>query len=252
MDTGTGYLDREAISQPQHNSAPRSAQRIDVTPAAMTIGLIEPRSLHGECLAIALRAMAPDVRVMPFASCEQWHKDYQPDKALSLILYCCQGRFVVGGAIDRAVAAIKQKTGDVPVILMSEIEDPDTIIEVIGSGIQGYIPTSASLNVALEAMRLVHVGGTYLPASAIINRHRQAADQPDSPGYAPHKSKFTGRQQAVLSALRQGKANKLIAYELDLRESTVKVHMRNIMKKLHATNRTEVVCMLNEDMSRSI
>ena len=39
---------------------------------------------------------------------------------------------------------------------------------------------------------------------------------------------------------KRGKPNGFIAYELKMRESTVKVHVRNIMKKLHATNRTEV------------
>ena len=48
------------------------------------------------------------------------------------------------------------------------------------------------------------------------------------------------RQEAVVEALRQGKANKIIAYELNMQESTVKVHVRNIMKKLNAKNRTEV------------
>ena len=51
---------------------------------------------------------------------------------------------------------------------------------------------------------------------------------------------FTTRQAAVVEAVRQGKANKIIAYELNMRESTVKVHVRNIMKKLKAGNRTEV------------
>ncbi len=51
---------------------------------------------------------------------------------------------------------------------------------------------------------------------------------------------FTARQAAVIEALRRGKANKIIAYELSMCESTVKVHIRNIMKKLNATNRTEV------------
>ena len=49
-----------------------------------------------------------------------------------------------------------------------------------------------------------------------------------------------------MEALRRGKANKIIAYELNLRESTVKVHVRNIMKKVKATNRTEVVFKLND------
>ena len=46
---------------------------------------------------------------------------------------------------------------------------------------------------------------------------------------------------AVLAQLRQGKANKLIAHELSMSESTVKVHVRNIMRKMGATNRTQAV-----------
>jgi DNA-binding NarL/FixJ family response regulator len=51
---------------------------------------------------------------------------------------------------------------------------------------------------------------------------------------------------AVVEALRRGRANKIIAHELNLRESTVKVHIRNIMKKLNATNRTEVAYKIRD------
>ena len=54
---------------------------------------------------------------------------------------------------------------------------------------------------------------------------------------------FTRRQSQILDCLRRGMANKLIAYELNMCESTVKVHVRNIMKKLKATNRTQVAYM---------
>ncbi|MEK1944404.1 MAG: LuxR C-terminal-related transcriptional regulator, partial [Ensifer adhaerens] len=56
------------------------------------------------------------------------------------------------------------------------------------------------------------------------------------------------REIEVAEALRRGKANKIIAYEMDLCESTVKVHIRNIMKKLNATNRTEVAYKIREFM----
>jgi DNA-binding NarL/FixJ family response regulator len=56
---------------------------------------------------------------------------------------------------------------------------------------------------------------------------------------------FTARQSAVVEAVRHGKANKVIAYELNMRESTVKVHIRNIMRKLKARNRTEVAFLTN-------
>ena len=51
---------------------------------------------------------------------------------------------------------------------------------------------------------------------------------------------MTDRQHLVLEALREGKPNKAIAFELKIHESTVKVHVRNIMKKLGARNRTQV------------
>ena len=56
---------------------------------------------------------------------------------------------------------------------------------------------------------------------------------------------FTHRQAAVIDALCSGKANKIIAHELSMQESTVKVHVRNIMRKLKAKNRTEVAVMVN-------
>jgi DNA-binding CsgD family transcriptional regulator len=54
---------------------------------------------------------------------------------------------------------------------------------------------------------------------------------------------FSPRQREVLRRLWMGKPNKAIAYELNMCESTVKVHIRQIMKKLNATNRTQVVVL---------
>ena len=53
-------------------------------------------------------------------------------------------------------------------------------------------------------------------------------------------SSVTTRELAVVRAIQQGKSNKIIAYELNMCESTVKVHVRNLMKKLNAKNRTDV------------
>jgi DNA-binding NarL/FixJ family response regulator len=56
---------------------------------------------------------------------------------------------------------------------------------------------------------------------------------------------FTSRQAAVVDALLKGKANKIIADELNMCENTVKVHVRRIMMKLKARNRTEVAYIVN-------
>jgi len=69
-------------------------------------------------------------------------------------------------------------------------------------------------------------------------------------GLAPQLGSFSSRQANVIEALRRGKSNKVIAYELNMCESTVKVHVRNIMKRLNAKNRTEVAFMANEMLQR--
>jgi DNA-binding NarL/FixJ family response regulator len=116
-------------------------------------------------------------------------------------------------------------------------------MDALELGVRGYIPTSVPFEIAIEAIRLVKVGGTFVPASSLL-KSRKLADTPvaDEP---PNSEMFTARQAAVVEALRRGKANKIIAHELNMRESTVKVHVRNIMKKLKAKNRTEVAFMTN-------
>ena len=57
-------------------------------------------------------------------------------------------------------------------------------------------------------------------------------------GEPRRKGSLTARELEVLQLLKQGKPNKLIAYELHLSESTVKVHIRNTMRKIGSTNRT--------------
>ncbi len=124
-------------------------------------------------------------------------------------------------------------------MVLSNVEEPDAVLNALGSGAKGYIPTSAPLEVAIEAMRLVKAGGVYVPASILL-----AVRQPEIPVQPtesqPSQLIFTARQRSVVEALRRGKANKIIAHELQMRESTVKVHVRNIMRKLKAKNRTEV------------
>ena len=68
----------------------------------------------------------------------------------------------------------------------------------------------------------------------------------------PYGGIFTGREVAIVDALRKGKSNKTIAFDLSISESTVKVHLRNIMNKLHATNRTQVAMLTNCAEARNI
>jgi len=89
----------------------------------------------------------------------------------------------------------------------------------------------------------VLAGGVFVPADSFVKGQSSMATNV----YGAGKEKpFTDRQSAVVDALRRGKPNKLIAHELHMSESTVKVHIHNIMKKLGAKNRMEVAIKVGE------
>jgi DNA-binding NarL/FixJ family response regulator len=228
-----------------HSGAPSVVRQPRVTSAAkkFTIAIVEPRVLPRECLIQSLSMLAKDLNLVAFSSVDQWREaPMQPPT--SVILLCIGSRRISSDEVTRSLGLLSSIAPAVPVLLISDIEDPDQVFEALSNGVRGYIPTSATLDLALEAMRLVRAGGTYVPATSIMQRRGMADDAALSQGGKDGRI-FTAQQTAVLKALRQGKANKLIAWELDLKESTVKVHMRNIMRKLSARNRTEVVCMTN-------
>jgi DNA-binding NarL/FixJ family response regulator len=133
--------------------------------------------------------------------------------------------------------ALEKSGVSLPVVVMSDMDALPKVLVALKAGVRGYIPTSTPLPIAMEAMRLVSAGGTYIPAECVLAASTTAIWQPTS--HISNQNPFTTRQLQVVEALRRGKANKLIAYELNMCESTVKVHVRQIMKKLNARNRTE-------------
>ena len=130
-----------------------------------------------------------------------------------------------------------------PIIFLSDSEDPDRVLEALERGVRGYIPTSATIEIVVGAARLISAGGTFVPASSLLSL-THSGEQPRPA--TPLAGQFTHRQLAVLHLVRQGKANRTIARELAMSESTVKAHVRNVMQKLKATNRTQIVFLTQE------
>jgi DNA-binding NarL/FixJ family response regulator len=142
------------------------------------------------------------------------------------------------------IADLVNEVHPVPVVILADTDELEQILKALNYGAKAYIPSSIRFEICVEAVNLVLAGGTFVPASSVFALHKAIGTGVDMT--RAMASVFTERQEEVVQALRRGKANKIIAHELNLRESTVKVHIRNIMKKLKATNRTEVVYKLNE------
>jgi len=212
-------------------------------PRGRSLLIIDDRALDRQCLAYCISAHKIDMDVLAFGSVEEWERkrhDYPP---LAAVLLNIGGKKLGEPSVAEEITRLASAF-EAPIIVLADADDLPQIMKALECGAKGYIPSSVSIDVCIEAIALSMAGGIFVPASSVFAM-RQALET-GSPAARPLAGMFTERQAEVVEALRRGKANKIIAYELNLRESTVKVHIRNIMKKVKATNRTEVAYKIKD------
>src|SRR4051812_41520460 len=216
-----------------------SAAGDSLSPGFESVILIERRVLVRECFAACLEH-ASGYNVISFASTETYLERADRTKA-GLIVLCTSGD-LNDAETSRHISLLSAE--DLPVVLIADGEDASQIVKALELGARGFIPSTLSLAVVVEALRFVRAGGTFVPASSLLASRRCSPE--DAAAAQPAGNElFTSRQAAVVDGLLKGKANKIIAFELNMRESTVKVHVRSIMRKLKATNRTQVAYIVN-------
>lgn len=207
-----------------------------------SIIIIEKRALIRDCLRRCFES-ASEQKVIAARSIEECLQ-ISTTTVTSLIIFSVANQLKSPETL-RDIERLVRHENARPLIVLSDGDDLEQIVSVLNTGARGYIPTDLALEVAVEAVRLVCAGGVFIPASSLVGARQPVGETP-RPAPRGATGIFTARQAAVVDAVRRGKANKVIAFELKMRESTVKVHVRNIMKKLNAKNRTEVAFMANE------
>jgi DNA-binding NarL/FixJ family response regulator len=139
------------------------------------------------------------------------------------------------GANENVLKILCQTAPGIPIIVLAHNNDAEMAKAAICRGAKGYIPVSLGFDIAIEAVRFVLAGGSYVPIDCLL-----AGGGPGDAPSQPPSGLVTARELAVIRAIQKGNSNKVIAYQLNMCESTVKVHVRRIMKKLNAKNRTDV------------
>lgn len=205
--------------------------------------VLDGRKLGRECLAQSLVTHGIPMKVTAIASMQDWKSEEELHPPLTAILFNVGGRkFTDQNLFDEATQLVSEYRS-VPIVVLTDTDDIAQVLKALECGVGGYIPASVGVDVCIEAVSLAIAGGIFVPASSLSTLRQLLGSSLREP--APISTMLTPRQAAVAEALRRGKANKIIAYELNMSESTVKVHIRNIMKKLKATNRTEVTYKVN-------
>ena len=211
-----------------------------------SIALIDPRTLERECIVASLNTALPESAVWGYSNLEEWQRSGTPRTGLVLyaIVHEAGGIEVDLAGLAKVVAA----AGTVPVVVIGGSDDIAVMLKTLEVGARGYVPSSIGVELAINAVCFTAAGGLFLPAEIILSARERIEHRTTSEDQL--SGVFSSRQAAVVQALRQGKSNKIIAYELNMCENTVKAHVRTIMKKLDARNRTEAAFKISQLCAR--
>ncbi len=174
---------------------------------------------------------------------------------VAAVLLLGGGGLAKNSALREDFVAIEKSLPGVPILIVTDDFDAHDVTEAMQLGAKGYLASSVSMDLLIQCLRLLMIGGTAFPP-VMANAGAPATSGPQAdPRNRPEANLaidfFTPREIEVLAGLGEGKPNKIIAYELEICETTVKVHMRHIMRKLGATNRTHAALLAKEMLSET-
>jgi DNA-binding NarL/FixJ family response regulator len=220
----------------------------------MKILVVDDHALIREALSSVLKDLRSDATLFEAANCAQAMQlaEVHPDLdmvVLDLTLPDRDGFSVL--------SELRESRPALAVVVLSGVQDRETVKRALERGAQGFIPKSATREVMRSAFQLVFAGDIYVPP-VILDREQPpgphippspthaAPPRNDRPQVSPADLGLTGRQLDVLALMMQGKSNKAICRILDLAEPTVKNHVTAILRALKVTNRTEAVLAAGE------
>lgn len=135
---------------------------------------------------------------------------------------------------------------DTPIVVFSGSGDPLHMRRSLDLGAAGFVPKSAGMEVMLSALRLVLAGGIYVPPDVLNKPNVSSAIPAKDIAKGISFGDLTSRQQEILGLLGEGKSNKEIAWQLNLSEHTIKVHVAAVLRVLGVNNRTKAAMVARE------
>jgi two-component system nitrate/nitrite response regulator NarL len=145
------------------------------------------------------------------------------------------------------LSQLKQVAGERPVVLLAwPVMELTFVAGSLETGVDGYLESNMSQEGLQQALDLLAGGKKLFPPRmpAITREGRFAHRAANTEGFNgfPHPLPMTnlsGREVEILRHLAGGRANKVIANELGITEATVKVHVKGVLRKIGAANRTQ-------------
>ncbi|WP_020206267.1 response regulator [Cupriavidus sp. WS] len=129
------------------------------------------------------------------------------------------------------------------VVMLTVSEEAEELAAALRSGAQGYLLKNIEAETLTSAIRRAAAGEAVISpgmTEKLVAQFRAPAPQPAAAASAGDKARLTSREHEIVRGLARGESNKEIARELGVAESTVKIHVQNILKKLNLTSRVQI------------
>ncbi len=199
---------------------------MSINPNLIRILLVDDHALLRQGIA-ALAVDEPDMKLVAEAAngreaIEQFRK-YRPDVTLMDL------QMPEMNGIE-AMIAIRSEFPEARFIVLTTYTGDVQVLRALKAGARAYLLKSLLRRELLETIRAVHVGQKRIPPEVAAQLADHAGDDA-----------LTAREIEVLQLIAAGNANKLIADQLSITEETVKGHVKNILSKLDANDRTHAV-----------
>ena len=140
-----------------------------------------------------------------------------------------------------ATRAIKARWPAARIIMLTAIDDDETVLESIQAGADGYLTKDKAIEDVVATVRAANAGATLLPRDVIVTIAKRVADARDRQADRPPVEQLTARELEVLKALVEGLSTPDICEQLEITPNTLRTHVQNIMGKLHVHSKLEAV-----------
>ena len=138
-----------------------------------------------------------------------------------------------------AMQLIVEDVPDTAVLMLTVSEEAEDLTTALKNGARGYLLKNIEADYLTQAIKRAAAGEPVIAESMtakLVMQFRSGLNQSN----IPKKEKLTPRERETMVFLARGESNKEIARNLDVAESTVKIHVQNILKKLNLTSRVQI------------
>ena len=203
-------------------------------------------------------ASSENLRLTSFTP-DQAHEALQAKpKKFRMLIFTIGEASVTEEKTRQQLKELRALATDASLVIISDREDAQDIATALSAEARGFIHSGITPELAYHALSFILKGGTYFPPSAVSPpgtpdrnappSRSKSESKSDGHGTSAHSRSALGhqpvnvtvRQGQILEHVRLGESNKLIASSLGMTEGTVKVHLRQMMRKFHVSNRTQL------------